>query len=104
MAKYLLAYRGGGMPETDAERGAQMAAWGEWFGKLGGALLDPGNPFGPSRSIAPGGDAQEPAPSELTGYSIVAADSLDTATEYGRGCPVLATGGKVDVYEGFEIG
>ena len=28
MSKYLLAYRGGGMAETDAEREAAMAAWG----------------------------------------------------------------------------
>jgi hypothetical protein len=31
MANYLLAYRGGGMAESDAERAAAMAAWGAGF-------------------------------------------------------------------------
>ena len=35
MAKFILAYHGGGMPETEAEQAAVMAAWGAWFGNLG---------------------------------------------------------------------
>jgi hypothetical protein len=104
MANYLLAYRGGGMPETDAEREQVMAAWGEWFGKLGPALVDGGSPFGPSRAVAADGSVDGAAPSGLTGYSIVSADSLDTATDHARDCPILASGGAVDVYESFEVG
>ena len=44
MAKYLLAYRGGGMPETDEARAKVTEAWGIWFGQLGAAVADPGNP------------------------------------------------------------
>jgi hypothetical protein len=32
-----------------------MAAWGSWYGQLGQALVDGGNPFGPARSIAADG-------------------------------------------------
>ena len=103
MAKYVYAYRGGSMPETDAEREAAMAAWGSWLGGLGAATLDPGNPFGPSTTVAPDGGVGEAGSAGLGGYSIVAADSLGAATDMARGCPVLAGGGSVDVYEVLEI-
>jgi hypothetical protein len=35
MAKYLLAYHGGGMPETPEEGERIMAAWTKWMGELG---------------------------------------------------------------------
>jgi hypothetical protein len=103
MAKYLLAYKGGGMPETDAERDAQMAAWGSWFGHLGQAVTDPGNPFGPSKAVAGDGSISDGAPSGLTGYSVVTADSLDAATGMAKTCPVVSDGGSVEVYETFEV-
>jgi len=39
----------------------------------------------------------------LTGYSIVSADSLDSAVELAKGCPVLEIGGAVDVYEAIAM-
>ena len=102
MGNYLFAYRGGGMPETDEEREAVMAAWGAWFGGLGEAVVDPGNPFAGSASLDPGGATSEGAPSGLTGYTVVKAGDLASATEMAKGCPVLTSGGSVDVYETFE--
>ena len=55
MAKYLLAYRGGGMPETPEAGAKVMAAWGAWFGQLGAAVADPGNPVGKAKTIAADG-------------------------------------------------
>jgi hypothetical protein len=103
MANYVLAYKGGRMAETDAEREAAIAAWGQWFGGLGQAVVDAGNPFGPSMSVASDGTAGEGAPSGLTGYSVLSADNLTAATEMAKGCPVLSSGGNVEVYETFPI-
>jgi YCII-related domain len=103
MANYLLAYTGGSVPETEEKRGAQMAAWGKWFQDLGAAVVDGGNPVGPSRLISDGGAVSDGAPSGLTGYSVIVADSLDAATELARGCPVFTVGGSVEVYETFEV-
>jgi hypothetical protein len=36
-----------------------------------------------------------------TGYSIVQAGSLDEATALAKGCPVLSSGGELEVYEAF---
>lgn len=103
MAKYVMVYTGGGTPATEAEQQQVMAAWGAWMGELGQALVDPGNPFGPSASVAADGSVNGTGGSSLTGYSIVTADSLDAATELGKGCPVLASGGAVEVYETFDV-
>ena len=103
MANYVYVYSGGGMPETEAEQQAVMAAWGEWYGSLGASVVDGGNPFGPSMSVAPDGAVSAGAPSALSGYTIVKADDLDAAAAAAQSCPILASGGRVDVYETFEI-
>jgi hypothetical protein len=102
MANYLLAYTGGGMAQTDAEREAAMAAWGAWFGELGPAVVQPGNPVGASTSVTASG-SNGGAASGLTGFSVISADSLDAAADLVAKCPVLQGGGKVDVYETIEV-
>ena len=39
------------MAETDEEREAAMQAWGTWFGGLGQAVVDAGNPFSSSKAV-----------------------------------------------------
>ena len=102
MANYLLVYKGGGMPEP-SQREAVMAAWRGWFGQLGEAVVDGGSPFSNSKSLAADGSSTDRAGSDLTGYSIVAADNLDAATKLAKGCPILQNGGTVDIYETVEI-
>lgn len=99
MGKYVLVYQGGQMAETPEAQGAVMAAWGEWFGTLGAAVVDAGAPFGASAAVGRGASR-----SELTGYSILEADSLDTAVGLAGGCPILSDGGTVDVYEALDVG
>lgn len=103
MSTYVLAYTGGGMAETEEEQAAVMAAWGAWMGGLGDAIIDAGNPFGPSAVVASDGAVSQGAPSGLTGYSIITADSLDVAITQVKDCPVLASGGAVEVYEAFPV-
>jgi hypothetical protein len=104
MAKYLLLYRGGSMPESDAEQAAVMKAWDAWFHELGSAVADGGNPFTPgaSKSIAPGGAVADQK-STASGYSILEADSLDGAVGLAKGCPVLQGGASIEVYETFDV-
>jgi YCII-related domain len=103
MSNYLFAYRGAEMAATEEERQAAMAAWGAWFGELGAAIVDPGNPFGGSSSVNGGGAVGDGAGSGLSGYSVVKADSLAGASELAKGCPALSKGGSVDVYETVEV-
>jgi hypothetical protein len=103
MAKYLLLYGPGKMPETDQERSQVLKAWESWFTKLGPAVADPGNPFTPSvRKISGGGSVSEAKPT-AGGYSILEADSLDQATKLAKGCPVLEGGADITVFETFPV-
>jgi|SRR5580700_10291443 hypothetical protein len=104
MAKYVLAYRGGSTPETEAEQQAVMTEWMNWFGSLGTAVVDGGAPFGPAKKIAANGSISDGSDAGLTGYSILEAASLDEATTKAKGCPVLSVGGTIDVYETMPIG
>ena len=98
MGKYVLAYKGGSMAETTEAQEAAMQAWMGWFGELGSAVIDGGNPFGPSTAVKSDGSATA-ATAGLTGYSVLEADSLELAAKLAKGCPVLAAGGSVEVYE-----
>ena len=103
MAKFVLAYSGGaGMAASPAEQQKVMEAWMSWFGTLGDSVVDGGAPFGPSSRIAPDGSVSD-ATGGLTGYSILSADSLGEATAKAKGCPVLSSGGSVEVYEALPM-
>jgi len=105
MAKYVLLYHGGKMPETEAEQAAVMEAWGAWYGQLGSAVADPGNPFTPmAKSVAANGSVSDgPVGTMASGYTVLEAGSLDAAAEMAKGCPVLQGGAQISVFETFEV-
>lgn len=98
---YLLVYHGGGgMPETPEEGAKVVAAWNDWFGALGEAVVDGGNPVTQVRTIGNNGTVSDGALNPATGYSIIKADSLDDAVALAKGSPVLNGGlGSVEVAE-----
>jgi hypothetical protein len=104
MGKYLLAYTGGGMAESEAAQQEAMTQWMNWFGSLGGSVVDAGNPFGPSAGVASDGKVSDSGASGLTGYSIIDASSMAEACDKAKGCPVLSSGGAIEVYEAMPIG
>lgn len=104
MANYVLLYSGGKMPESPAEQAAVMKDWEAWFGGMGSALVDGGDPFtGKAKSIANDGKVSDgPVGTMSSGYSIIKADSLNAAVEMAKRCPVLKGGAKITVYETFK--
>ena len=98
MAKFLYLYAGGQMAETPEAQEAAMQQWTTWFGTLGDSVVDIGNPFGAGTTVKDGGTSDGGA-SELGGYSIINAESLAEAANKANGCPVLQSGGTVEVYE-----
>ena len=94
MGNYLYVYKGGpGMAPTEEEQQRVMAQWMAWFGGLGDSVVEVGNPLGASAAVNGG------ATSGLTGFSVIAAGSLDDAVAKANGCPILEGGGGVEVYE-----
>ena len=100
MATYLLAYHGGGMPETEAEQARVMAAWGKWFQRLGKGVVDGGNPIGGTKTVARTGRVTNGGgKNPVTGYSIIKATDLDSAAKLAKACPIVKSGGSVEVCE-----
>ena len=104
MAKYLRSYHGGGMPDSEEEGAKIMAAWGVWMEQVGSALADAGAPVGEVATIAPDGSSTPGGGvNPVTGYSLITADSLDAAIELAKGCPILLSGGSIEVGETFDV-
>jgi len=105
MAKFLLLYTGGGMPETEAQQAEVVKAWVVWYDALGEAVVDPGDPFTPmAKNITSSGRVSDgPIGTMGTGYTIIKADSLDSAVEKAKSCPIIKSGGQITVYETFPV-
>ena len=84
MTKFLLVYHGGNAPSSKEEGEKTMAAWGQWIGGLGKALVDVGNPTGAAKTVAPGGKVS---------------NAVDAAVAAVKGCPQLTAGGSIEVTE-----
>ena len=105
MANYVLIFTGGGMPESEEEQAAVMAAWGAWYAELGEALVNPGNPFAPAaKNIASDGTVSDgPIGTMASGYTVLEADSMESAVSMSKKCPMLQGNGQITVYETFAM-
>lgn len=104
MAKFLLVYHGGKPPSDPSEIKATMDAWGAWFGSLGAAVIDGGNPVGPSATVRSDGSLLSGGGANpVSGYSLISAANLEEAHVKARGCPVLKAGGTIEIAECFDM-
>ena len=109
MKDFLLIYR---MDyNLSAQRSVEEAQavskrWMDWIGSIAAQnkLVDRGNRLDSSGKVVkpnsmitngPYSDIKE----SIGGYSLVRAESYDSAVELAKGCPVLAFGGNVEVRE-----
>lgn len=104
MAKYLYVYHGGSQPESEEEVAKVLDAWGNWFGSMGAAVVDGGNPVGKSSTVNPDGSvADDGGANPASGYSLIEAANLDDALAKAKGCPILDAGGSVEVAEVIDM-
>src|ERR1700722_12680103 len=104
MAKYLFVYHGGGRPDSKEAQAQAMAAWGQWFGSLGKAVINGGNPVGKSWTVKSNGSVtKDGGPNPASGYSLIEAKDQDEAVTKAKGCPLLAAGGSVEVAEAMDM-
>jgi hypothetical protein len=100
MANYLLSYHGGSTPESPVDQAKVMKDWTDWFGGLGKAVADGGNPTATSKTVNADGTVSDGGGANpVTGYSILMADNLDSAVAMAKGCPIVASGGSIEVSE-----
>jgi hypothetical protein len=104
MAKFLFVYHGGKKPESEDEVVQVMNAWGEWLSSMGTAVVDGGNPVGMSSTVhSDGRVAGDGGANPASGYSLIEASTLDDALQKARKCPILTSGGSVEVAEAFDM-
>jgi hypothetical protein len=104
MAKFLFVYHGGKMAPTPAEAKKTMDAWGRWFGSLGAAVIDGGNPVGKSSTVKSDGSlADGGGANPVSGYSLIEAANLSDAHKKAKGCPILATGGSIEIAQAIDM-
>lgn len=104
MPDYIFAYHGGKTPESPEEGEKVMAAWNDWFRRLGSAVKQPGNPVGMSKTVSADGVANNGGANPLSGFTIVTAGDIDAACEMAKSCPILENEtGSVEVAELIEM-
>ena len=103
MSKFMFAYHGGKMPETPEEGAKMMAAWEAWYKDMGESLVDGGNPVGMSKTVSSGGVEDNGGAHPLSGDTLISADSIEVACDMAKGCPMLESGGTVEVAPVIEM-
>ena len=78
-----------------------MSAWMAWFAKVGGSIVDSGNPLGNCVEVTNTGTRDlSPDQGAATGYSILSAASREDAERLLEGCPIIAS---VRLYEAMSM-
>lgn len=107
MSKFMLLYKGPATPPEnmdEAKRNKIMQDWKVWMEGVGPALINMGSPMGNGRSIVDDGSQGQVL--DLTGYSVLETDSIDSAVKMVDGHPFLCdkTGEfSVEVFELFPM-
>ncbi|TDR18456.1 YciI family protein [Marinicella litoralis] len=104
MTNYLFIYHGGQHPENPEDMESVFKAWNTWLEGLGDSVVDAGNPVGQSTTVNSDGSVDNHGGSNpAAGYGIFKADSLATAIEMAKQCPILVSGGQVELADIFEV-
>jgi hypothetical protein len=100
MSKFLVTYHGSEMPDDPALMEQAKAAFINWVGEAGDAIVDPGAPVRIVSQVASG---TAEAPVEIGGYSIIQADSLDEAEAVLQSHPYVGRGGTLQLNEVIDV-
>lgn len=104
MAKYLFVYHGAKAPTNPEDIQKTMDAWGAWFGSMGAAVIDGGNPVGQSSTVKPDGSlVTGGGANPVSGYSLIEASSLTDAHQKAKGCPLLKAGGTIELAQALDM-
>jgi len=106
MKKFLVIYQSPAesleqmLKATPEQKAASMKPWMDWYGKIGEAVVDAGAPVMRGLAIGKDGSAK-PGASDLSGYTIIQAESIEKAQSLLVGHPHNdeANGLKVELHE-----
>lgn len=105
MNDFAFVYRGRDTAASPEEMQKTVDLWRAWFKELeeAGHMKDPGLPLDESGSVIKGarklvsdGPFAE-AKDVVGGFTVIVAEDLAQATELAKGCPILGSGGSIEV-------
>jgi hypothetical protein len=104
MSEFLYVYRGGSRAASPEQMQQVMQKWMTWMQGLAekGHLKDRGNALEPAGKLVSGGgknvtDGPYAEKDLVGGYSLIEARDLAQAAELSKGCPILESGGSVEI-------
>lgn len=99
MPQYVIVYLGGDQPSSPEEGNEHFAKYQEWLSSLGDSAVSPANPLKNTSTVNSDGTITPGSTTSMSGYTIIEADSLDSALSVAKTCPFLALNGSLEVSE-----
>lgn len=99
MHQYIITYLGGDQPSDPDEGRKNFAQYQAWLASLGKAVINPMVPFKNTHTIKPDGSVVRGSEMQVTGHTIIQAESIDQAIALTKACPFLAINGSLEVAE-----
>ncbi len=104
MPKFVIAYHGAPQFSSKEEGMAHMTAWKAWSQGMGAAVVEPGWPVGPSKTLASDGAVSDDGGSNpISGVSVIEAASMEEALALVKPCPHLSAGGTIEIAEAMDM-
>ena len=91
MPQYLIVYLGGEQPSNPEEGKQHFSKYMAWLSSLGNA------------AVSPASTVTNGSKTTMSGYTIIEADSMETALSIAKDCPFLDIGGYLEVSELVEM-
>jgi len=99
MSQFIIVYLGGNQPSSPEEGKKHFAKYQEWLGSLGKAVVSPANPFKNTSTVQADGTVTAGSTTQMSGYTIIEAESMESALTAAQACPFLEMGGSLEVSE-----
>ena len=99
MARFLVTYYPGGMPQDPGSIAQARHAFAEWAVKTGAALAEAGAPIRSTTTLSGDGIHNGAPAGPFMGWSVIEAEDGSTAVRLLRDHPFLSRGGIVQLSE-----
>lgn len=99
MNRYIIIYQGGDKPSSPEEGKNHFAEYQAWLAAMGDAVVVAMQPHKDSQIVKPDGSNSQGSSADISGHTVIQAESMDKALEYAKQCPFLAINGTLEVAE-----
>ena len=103
MTQYVIVYLGGDQPSSPEEGKQHMSKYIDWLSSLGDAAVSPANPLKNTSTVNSDGSVTSGGETSMSGFTIIKADSMESALSIAKSCPFLETGGALEVSESMQM-